>query len=87
MVLSHTEIVSTPLPVGLAQKLTEEALRSRGIVDPARWAATLLSAVLDVPHIELAGRQGQTLTEGQARRLRELVDQSTSEAPVAYLVG
>lgn len=66
---------------------TTAALEARGVADPKRWAATLVAAVLDLPHVALPERAAQQLTDAQAERLRELVGQVTPEAPVAYLVG
>ncbi len=66
---------------------TTTALTDRGVLDPARWAATLVAAVLDVPHVELPDRRVQPLTGTQAGRLRGLIAQVTPDAPVAYLVG
>ena len=72
---------------GRALEETTAALTEKGVGDPARWAATLLSAVVDMPHVELPGRQAQALTGAQARRLHALVSQVTPNIPVAYLVG
>lgn len=66
---------------------TMAALMDKGIRDAPRWASTLIAAVLDVPHVELTQRQAQPLTDAQDRRLHELVEQVTPDAPVAYLVG
>lgn len=66
---------------------TTAALERKGVRDPARWAATLVAAVLDAPHVELPGRRAQALTDAQTQRLRDLVGQVTPDAPVAYLVG
>ena len=72
---------------GSALAETTAALTDKGVRDPARWAATLVSAVLDVPHVELLQRRVQALTDAQAACLRDLVGQVTPDAPVAYLVG
>lgn len=66
---------------------TTAALTGRGVRDPSRWAATLVTAVLDVPHVELPDLRARALTDAQAHRLRALVGQVTPDAPVAYLVG
>ena len=73
--------------VGSALDAAMVALADKGVRDPARWAATLVAAVLDVPHVELSDRWAQALTGAQAGRLRDLVGQVTPDAPVAYLVG
>lgn len=72
---------------GSALDETMAVLESKSVRDPARWAATLVAAVLDVPHVELPGRSAQALTGAQAQRLRDLLEQVTPDAPVAYLVG
>ena len=73
--------------VGSTVEETTAALTNKGIQDPARWAATLVAAVLDVPHKGLPALREQPLTGAQAGRLRGLVAQATPDAPVAYLVG
>ena len=73
--------------VGGALDEATAALTDKGVHDPARWAATLVAAVLDVPHVGLPARRAQALTAAQADRLRALVARATPDAPVAYLVG
>ena len=73
--------------VGSVLEKTTATLTDKGVRDPARWAATLVAAVLDVPHVELPGRRTQAMTGAQARRLQGLVSEVTPDAPVAYLVG
>ena len=72
---------------GSALDETTAALEQKGVRDPARWAATLVAAVLEVPHVELPQRRAQALTDAQAAHRRDLVGEVTPDAPVAYLVG
>jgi len=87
--MTVTQVKDSPAgtTVGGALNETTAALTEKGVRDPPRWAATLVAAVLDLPHMGLPGLRAQTLTDTQAARLRDLVGQVTPDAPVAYLVG
>jgi len=87
MTVTQAKDSAAGMTAGSALNETTAALTEKGVRDPARWAATLVAAVLDVPHVELPGRRAQALTDPQARRLHDLVGQVTPDAPVAYLVG
>lgn len=87
MTITQVTNVASGATVGKALDETTAVLTEKAVRDPARWAATLVSAVLDVPHVELPARQAQALTDAQAARLRDLVEKVTPDAPVAYLVG
>ena len=73
--------------VGSAVEETTAALAGKGIQDPARWAATLVAAVLDVPNKKLPACRARPMTGAQAGRLRGLIAEAAPDAPVAYLVG
>lgn len=87
MTVTLVKDITAGTAVGRALDETTAALEAEGVRDAPRWAATLISAVLDVPHVSLPDRQTDLLTDAQARRLRDLVNQVTPDAPVAYLVG
>lgn len=76
-----------PTMVGPARVATADVMRAREVVDPERWADTLLSSVLGVPHIGLPELGGQSLSAAQSGRLRGLLERVTPASPVAYLVG
>jgi release factor glutamine methyltransferase len=52
-----------------------------------RWAETLIAAVLDVPHQELAAHAGRTLNPEQRRRFEGIARQASPGAPLAYAIG
>ncbi len=52
-----------------------------------RWAETLVSASLDVPHSELDAFAGRTLSPEQRRRFKEIVWQASPDEPLAYAIG
>ena len=81
------ETALSPQVVGSVRAVTAGALRAKEVIDPERWADTVVASVLGVPHRELPEVGDRTLTEAQAGRLRELLGQVTPDAPVAYLVG
>ena len=87
MIAIENETVSAPLIVGGVLGQLTKALAEKGLAEAPRWAATLLAAVLDAPTSDLMRRRGDPLTTAQAGRLRELMEQVTPDAPVAYLVG
>ena len=87
MTVTRVKGITAGATVGNSLSETMAALEAKGVQDAPRWAATLVAAVLDVPHVALPDRQAQPLTDAQASRLRDLVSQVTPDAPVAYLVG
>jgi release factor glutamine methyltransferase len=52
-----------------------------------RWAETLVSASLDVPHTELYAHAGRTLSPEGRRRFEEISRQASPEVPLAYAIG
>jgi release factor glutamine methyltransferase len=52
-----------------------------------RWAETLVSTVLDVPHAELDAHADRTLDAEQRRRFEEISRQASPDAPLAYVIG
>jgi len=87
MTVTQTKARAVGATVGGVLDETTAALEQKGVRDPARWAATLVAAVLGVPHVELPPHRAQALTDAQAHRLHDLMGQVTPDAPIAYLVG
>ena len=72
----------------VAEALTgvQTALERKGVRDAPRWAETMVAFVRDVPHRDLVRQGRQVLSEAQTERLRDLLEQVTPDAPVAYLI-
>jgi release factor glutamine methyltransferase len=52
-----------------------------------RWAETLVSAVLDVPHAELDAHADRALDPEQWRRFAQVSRQASPDVPLAYVIG
>ena len=74
-------------PVGRLLEETTATFEGMGMPLARRWAGTLLSAVLGVPHTELDRHAGQTLSPEERRRFEEISRQASPEVPLAYAIG
>jgi release factor glutamine methyltransferase len=74
-------------PVGRLLEQTTAAFEAVEMPLARRWAETLVSAILDVPHEELKAHAGRKLDPEQGRRLEEIARQASPEVPLAYAVG
>ena len=79
--------VDPSAPVHRLLEETTAAFEGMGMPLARRWAETLVSAILDVPHTELDGYAGQTLNPQERRRFEEISRQASPEAPLAYVIG
>jgi release factor glutamine methyltransferase len=79
--------IDVSAPVGRLLEETVAAFEGMGIPLARRWAETLISAVLDVPHTELDVHAGRTLDPEQRRRFEEISRQASPDAPLAYVIG
>ncbi|MDQ4126904.1 MAG: peptide chain release factor N(5)-glutamine methyltransferase [Actinomycetota bacterium] len=66
---------------------TTAAFEAMGMPLARRWAETLVSAVLEVPHMELGAHAGRKLSPEQWRRFEEIARQASPEVPLAYAIG
>jgi release factor glutamine methyltransferase len=78
---------AAPATTGGALIELKELFRSKGIPDPERWAETAVAAVLDVPTAALAEHGAAPLIAEQTARLRQIAEEASPNAPVAYQVG
>ena len=79
--------VDASASIGRLLEETTAAFESMGMRLARRWAETLLSAILDVPHTELYGYAGRTLSPEGRRRFEEISRQASPEVPLAYAIG
>lgn len=79
--------IDTSVPVGELVQRTAGALKELGMPLARRWAETLVSAVLDVPHRELDAHAGRRLGPEQRRRFEEIARQASPDVPLAYVIG
>ncbi|MDP9480178.1 MAG: peptide chain release factor N(5)-glutamine methyltransferase [Actinomycetota bacterium] len=74
-------------PAGRLLEQTTAKFEAMGMPLARRWAETLVSAVLDVPHMELGAHAGRGLSPEQRRRFEEIVSQASPDTPLAYVIG
>ena len=79
--------IDASAPVGRLLTQTTVAFESMGMPLARRWAETLVSASLDVPHPELDAYAGRTLSAEQRRRFEEISRQASPDVPLAYVIG
>lgn len=79
--------VDVPAPVGRLVEETASAFEGMGMPLARRWAETLVSAVLEVPHAELDAHAGRALDSEQRRRFEEFSRQASPDVPLAYVIG
>jgi release factor glutamine methyltransferase len=79
--------IDASAPVGRLLTQTTAAFESMGMPLARRWAESLVSASLDVPHPELDAYAGRTLSAEQRRRFEEISRQASPDVPLAYVIG
>jgi release factor glutamine methyltransferase len=79
--------VDVSAPVGRLVEETAATFESMGMPLARRWAETLVSAVLDVPHAELDAHADRALDSEQRRRFKEISRQASPDVPLAYVIG
>ena len=79
--------VDVSAPVGRLVEATAAVFEGMGMPLAGRWAETLVSTVLDVPHAELQAHAGRTLDAEQRRRFQEISRQALPDVPLAYVIG
>lgn len=87
---SHHALPNAPaslLTVRGMLSAVEGELAVRNVADPARGARIIAAHVLQLPTAQLDEASFQTVTIEQAEQARNLAEQTSADAPVAYLVG
>ena len=79
--------VDVTAPVGRLVEETAATFEGMGMPLARRWAETLVSEVLDVPHAELDAHADRALDPEQRRRLAEVSRQASPDVPLAYVIG
>ena len=79
--------VDVTAPVGRLVEETAATFEGMGMPLARRWAETLVSAVLDVPHAELDAHADRALESEQRRRFAEVSRQASPDVPLAYVIG
>ncbi len=79
--------VDVTAPVGRLVEETAATFEGMGMPLARRWAETLVSAVLDVPHAELDAHADRALDPEQRRRFAEVSRQASPDVPLAYVIG
>jgi release factor glutamine methyltransferase len=79
--------VDVSAPVGRLLEQTAAAFEDMGMPLARRWAETLVSAVLDVPHKKLDAHADCALDPEQRRRFEEISRQASPDVPLAYVIG
>ena len=79
--------VDVTAPVGRLAEETAATFEGLGMPLARRWAETLVSAVLDVPHAELDAHADRALDPEQWRRFAEVSRQASPDVPLAYVIG
>ena len=79
--------VDVTAPVGRLVEETAATFEGMGMPLARRWAETLVSAVLDVPHVELDVHVDRALDPEQWRRFAEVSRQASPDVPLAYVIG
>jgi len=79
--------IDASAPVGRLLTQTTTVFEGMGMPLARRWAETLVSASLDVPHPELDAYAEHTLSAEQRRRFEEISRQASPDAPLAYVIG
>jgi release factor glutamine methyltransferase len=79
--------VDVSAPVGRLVEEAAAAFEGMGMPLARRWAETLVSAVLDVPHAELGAHHDRTLDTEQRWRFEEISRRASPDVPLAYVIG
>ena len=79
--------IDASAPVGRLLEETAAAFEGMGMPLARRWAETLVSAVLGVPHADLGAHAGRTLGPEGRRRFEEISRQASPDEPLAYRIG
>jgi release factor glutamine methyltransferase len=79
--------VDVSAPVGRLLEETAAVFEGMGMPLARRWAKTLVSATLDVPHTELDAYAGRALSPEQRQRFEEIWRQASPDVPLAYAIG